>query len=76
LPVTSDISSIPQYVKDGKTGFVWQRKTDEWEMIFTEALKLEESAFNKMKKEIEQILPLFTYEYFAKRIKKEVFEID
>ncbi len=76
LPVTSDISSIPQYVKDGKTGFVWKRKTDHWETIFTEALMLEESAFNKMKKEIEQILPLFTYEYFAKRIKKEVFEID
>lgn len=76
LPVTSDISSIPQYVKDGKTGFVWKRKTDDWETIFTEALMLEEIAFNKMKTEIEQILPLFTYEYFAKRIKKEVFEID
>ncbi len=75
LPVTSDISSIPQYVKDGKTGFVWKRKTDDWGRIFMEALKLEESQFKEMKKEIEQILPLFTYEYFAKRIKKEILNI-
>jgi glycosyltransferase involved in cell wall biosynthesis len=73
IPVTSDISSIPQYVKEGKTGFLWVRNNENWEDAFTRALMINADSYDAMEIEIKQMLPKFTYEYFGDRIVREVF---
>ncbi len=73
IPVTSDISSIPHYVIEGKTGFIWNRKSENWESAFDRAMKLNSDNYMSMEAEIKDLLPKFTYEYFGERIVKEVF---
>ena len=73
IPVTSDISSIPQYVVDGKTGFLWVRNNESWEDAFARALMINGDSYDAMEIEIKQMLPKFTYEYFGDRIVREVF---
>ena len=73
IPVTSDISSIPHYVIEGKTGFIWKRDTENWESTFNKALSIDQDHYMSLELEIDKILPKFTYEYFGKRIVNEVF---
>jgi len=73
IPVTSDISSIPQYVKEGKTGFLWVRNNENWQDAFDRAMMINADGYDAMETEIKLLLPKFTYEYFGELIVKEVF---
>jgi glycosyltransferase involved in cell wall biosynthesis len=75
IPVTSDISSIPQYVKENRTGFVWRRTIETWQTTFNRSLMMDAETHSRMMDEVAKILPRFTYEFFAKRIKSEVLEL-
>jgi len=76
IPVTSDISSIPHYVQDGLTGFVWHRNSENWKDTFNKAMKMNVDQFKQMERNINVLLPIFTYEYFGNRVISEVFSIE
>ncbi len=76
IPITSDISCIPQYVINGKTGFIQSYKSENWTEILKHVLSINNYDYNLMEKEIELILDKFTYEYFAERILSEVLEVE
>jgi glycosyltransferase involved in cell wall biosynthesis len=76
IPITSDISCIPQYVINGKTGFIQNYKSENWTEILKHALYMNNNDYKLMSKEIEPMLDKFTYEYFAERILSEVLEVE
>jgi glycosyltransferase involved in cell wall biosynthesis len=76
IPVVSDISSIPQYVVEGKTGILWSRGDEEWDSGVLRAFQVDNINATKMFESIDKLLPKFTYEYFGDRIIKEVFEVE
>jgi glycosyltransferase involved in cell wall biosynthesis len=76
IPVVSNISSIPQYVRDMETGILWNMENESWSNAVERALTIENNEAQRMFQNIELILPKFTYEYFGERVKREIFEIE
>jgi glycosyltransferase involved in cell wall biosynthesis len=76
IPITSDISCIPQYVINGKTGFIHNYKSENWTEILKHVLYMNNNDYKLVSKEIEPMLDKFTYEYFAERILSEVLEVE
>jgi glycosyltransferase involved in cell wall biosynthesis len=76
IPVVSNISSIPQYVRDMETGILWNIENESWSNAVERALTIENSEAKRLFKNINEILPKFTYEYFGDRLKGEILEIE
>jgi len=76
IPIVSDISCIPQYVINGKTGFIQSYKIDNWIKPLRSALAITNYEYGLMDEEILPMLDNFTYEYFGTRILNEVFEVE
>jgi len=72
IPVATSVSCIPQYIHDGQNGFLMADNK-----VGTIAATLNRITENKNLKQIAdetfKMCPLFTYEYFKKRIMTEVF---
>lgn len=76
IPVVSNVSSIPQYVRDMETGVLWNMENESWATAMQRALTIENNEVELMLKNIKEILPKFTYEYFGERVEREIFEIE
>ena len=76
IPVVSNVSSIPQYVRDMETGILWNMENESWATAVERALTIENKVAGRMFQNIKEILPKFTYEYFGERVKREIFEIE
>jgi glycosyltransferase involved in cell wall biosynthesis len=76
IPVVSNVSSIPQYVRDMETGILWNMENESWDTAVERAFKIENYEAERMFQNIKEILPKFTYEYFGERVKREIFKIE
>jgi glycosyltransferase involved in cell wall biosynthesis len=73
IPVVSAVGSIPQYVKDGENGFLWNLiGEDNFGAILEKAVNTSSESLKKMSRKANDLSSLFTFERYAKRIKKEV----
>jgi glycosyltransferase involved in cell wall biosynthesis len=73
IPVTSKVSSIGQYVIDGKNGFLIEPNTPETlTHIFKRVLFTEGEIFQQMIMENYKLAAKFTYEYYIDKIKKQL----
>jgi glycosyltransferase involved in cell wall biosynthesis len=73
IPVVSNVSSIPQYVRDMVTGVLWNMENESWSNAVERAITIENYEAERMFQNIKEILPKFTYEYFGERVKREIF---
>lgn len=74
VPIVSDVSAIGQYIEHSKNGFLIDPlNVDTLVSIFEESLKIDTTLFKEMQKINYKLAEKFTYEYFIKRIKKEIF---
>jgi glycosyltransferase involved in cell wall biosynthesis len=76
IPVVSNVSSIPQYLRDMETGILWNMENENWSTAVQRALTIENDEAERMFQNIKEILPKFTYEYFGERVKREIFKIE
>lgn len=76
IPVVSNVSSIPQYVRNMNTGILWNMENESWDTAVQRALIIENDEAELMFQNIKEILPTFTYEYFGERVKREIFKVE
>jgi glycosyltransferase involved in cell wall biosynthesis len=73
IPIVSNVSSIGQYVKSNKNGFVLIPNTaQELEFVLNKILKMDIKELNSKKKHHSEVSALFTYERYIERIKNEI----
>lgn len=73
IPITSNTSSIAQYVKHGVNGFVWEVGGDiSYSEICVKAMSINEHQFHNMLLSAKSISNLFTYSRYRERIKKDI----
>jgi glycosyltransferase involved in cell wall biosynthesis len=70
IPVTSDISSISQYITKDR-GYLWQTEKENFMQFFNKIDFPNENLENKAK-EMNLIAKSFTYDHYIDRIKKEI----
>lgn len=76
IPVTSPISSIGQYIKDGTNGFIINPPTEE--SLFKVILTVLETNAGVLKEIVDgnyRLAEKFTYSNYIHRIKKEILQI-
>lgn len=77
IPVVSDVSSIPHYVKDGGNGFLWRTaSTETFPEVLTRALRTPGDRLGAIAMEANRLAALFTLERYLRRLKEEVFTYD
>ena len=72
IPIVSNVSSIGQYIRDGKNGFITNPNTSEnlkQVIEFIHELKAEDL---KLIRSEEDLINLFTYTYYIERIQNEI----
>jgi len=73
IPIVSDVSSIPHYVRDGENGFVWKTASEQpFGSVIHEALRRPESALSRMALKANRMASLFTMERYLRRLRGEV----
>jgi glycosyltransferase involved in cell wall biosynthesis len=72
IPIVSDVGSIPHYVKDGVSGFVWDRNGSPFEETLTRAVGTPEDELKRIALEGAAFSSKFTFERYAKRINTEI----
>ncbi|TMM31338.1 glycosyltransferase [Polaribacter aestuariivivens] len=77
IPIVSNISCIDQYIQNNKNGYLLEKPFG-ISLInkIEESLKLEEKTFLNWIKFNYKLSEKFTYTYYNKRIKKEIFNIE
>lgn len=75
VPVTSNVSSIPQYVRDGENGFIWDRFSgcEGFMQTMENCFKITNDTYLEMQERGFEGIEKFSYEYFSQRILNEVF---
>jgi len=74
IPVVSDVSSIPHYVKEGGNGFLWRTAyTETFPEVLTRALRTPGDRLGAIAREANRLAALFTMERYLRRLKEEVF---
>lgn len=74
IPVVSDVSSIPHYVKDGENGFLWKTSSPEsFPEVLTRALQTPGERLGAIAGEANRLAALFTLERYLRRLREEVF---
>lgn len=69
VPLVSDVSSIPQYIQDGKNGFLWKRNHSRFETVFQAIIaNMDQIDLNGMATRAQEIAEKFTYRYYNQRI--------
>ena len=74
IPVVTALSAIPQYIKTGVNGYLLN---DNKASTISDALHnlVTNHNLEGLSKEVRKICPSFTYEYYAKRVTTELFDI-
>lgn len=73
VPLVSDVSSIPQYIQDGKNGFLWRIAETDFEFFFKGWI-MQVSNFNlpDIASRAQSGIYKFTYQFYMMRIKEEI----
>lgn len=72
IPIVSNVSSIGQYIHDGKNGFISTPNTSKnLKHVIERIHKLKPEALKAIQSDSE-LIDLFTYDYYLKRIKNEI----
>lgn len=73
IPVVSAVGSIPQYVVDGKNGFLWDISgSDTFSQVLERALNTDPLGLGTISRQAYTLASLFSFDRYVKRIKKEV----
>lgn len=73
IPMVSNVSSIGQYIKDGKNGFLIEPNTPEaLELIFRRILETKTEVLETIRKENYALAEKFTYKNYVNRIQNEI----
>jgi glycosyltransferase involved in cell wall biosynthesis len=72
VPVVTDISSLSQYIEDGKSGFLMKNNTAQTIGETLKRISLVDD-LEQVSKAVVPICDKFTYEYFRDRIQNEIF---
>ena len=74
LPISSNISSIGQYVVNNQNGFIWEYlKNDDYADAINAAICVDSSKLKEYVKEGFKVSQKFTYSYYEKRL-KQIFD--
>ena len=74
VPIVSDVSSIGQYIKDKKNGFLIEPlSVKNLTTLFFESIEISPESYKKMQIENYKLTEIFTYEHYNNRIKEEIF---
>ena len=72
IPVVSNVSSIGQYIHDGKNGLISKPNTSEnLKQVIERIHELKPEALKALQSN-QELIDLFTYDYYLKRIKNEI----
>lgn len=75
IPVVSDTSSIPHYVKDGQNGFVWNIEGKvSFQDKLRSAISQSEDTLKKIAKNGGNLAEKFTLERYFQRLSSEIFK--
>ena len=75
IPIVSDTSSIPHYVKDGTNGFVWKiGETQTFQDVLNVAIRKPADDLQKIAKNGKELAEKFTLERYYKRLVSEIFK--
>ena len=73
VPLVSDVSSIPQYIQDGKNGFLWRSQAISFPLYFSNWIHgLDKFDLRTIADQASQIAETFTYQHYIKRLCDEV----
>jgi glycosyltransferase involved in cell wall biosynthesis len=72
IPVVSDVGSIPHYVKDGISGFVWDREGGPFAETLRRALDTPEYDLKRIAVGGSDFSSKFTFERYVQRINNEI----
>jgi glycosyltransferase involved in cell wall biosynthesis len=74
IPVVSDVSSIPHYVKDGVNGFVWPAQSGiPFHDTLKKAMDTPPSYLSAIAVRGSELASKFTFERYAERLETEIF---
>ena len=74
IPIVSDTSSIPHYVKDGINGFVWKINDKQTYLdVLNSAIRTPMPALEKIGKNGKELAEKFTLERYYQRLVSEIF---
>lgn len=75
IPIVSDTSSIPHYVKDERNGFVWEIEgRDSFQAKLADAISQPEEVLKKIAKNGAELAEKFTLERYFERLSSEIFK--
>lgn len=72
IPIVSNVSSIGQYIHDGKNGFITTPNTSENLKKVIEGIQKLRHEDLKVMQSDSDLIDLFTYDYYLERIKNEI----
>ena len=76
IALVSAVSSIPQYIKNGKTGFLWRSKNISFDHFLKNTLTQNKpSDFKKIQSNAYSMSKKFTFSNYLTKLKKQVLEI-
>jgi len=73
IPMTSTVASIPQYIRDGREGFLWNYTSESFNEWFKNAnIKLEKADLKRMAETSYKFAGLFTFQHYLQRIQNDI----
>ncbi len=75
IPIVSNVSSIPQYMKNGINSYLWQIEKDSFESFFSNVFsEIKEETLRTVAIEASKTAALFTFQRYNERIKTEILK--
>ena len=71
IPVVSNVSSIPHYIRHRENGFLWNGKST-FSKILQEALSAKSESLKEIADQVFAMAGLFTFERYGRRIQSEI----
>ena len=76
IPVVSDVSSIPHYVKDGINGFIWPTEgVEPFSNTLKRAMETAPDSLSRIAEKGSELAAKFTFERYTTRLESEIFSI-
>lgn len=73
IPIVSDVSSLPHYIRDGVNGFIWKAAGEaRYAQVLGEALRHPAGKLARMSAEANRMSALFTMERYLHKLREEV----
>jgi glycosyltransferase involved in cell wall biosynthesis len=75
IPIVSNVSSIPQYIKNNYNGFLWDTEKENFFTFFNRFfLNIDNDKLKEIARNSHNLVSSFTYEYYNKRIVDEIIK--